>query len=108
VKATQQEVLADYAKNPGTVQAFCEQKGLTDYALLAIDMVKECFDLAGSPILDVDFNDETGEEFLSVEFAARGGMDAVLTGYQRLLSRWVQAVPWPQRLMVLFYYSFAK
>lgn len=56
----------------------------------------------------MDIDDETSEEHLNVEFSARGGVDAVLAGEDRLIRRWVHLVPWPHQLMVRFLFNIAK
>lgn len=100
--------IADYATDISAVQTFCEKKGLADYAPLAVDLVKECIKLVDQPRLSVDINDDSGEEFLLLEFTVQSGGEPFRGDYNRLLQRWGQSVPWPQSLMVVFCFAIAS
>jgi hypothetical protein len=90
----------------GSVFAFCRHQGVLEYAKAAVDLAKQCFkpsDLKISKEIDA----ETGEEWVSITVQIAEDLEAAGEAHKEYLSRWVSAVPWPERRLIRIAHDFS-
>jgi hypothetical protein len=91
---------------PDEVDAFCREHGLTEYLNLSLQFAADCFKSKEiSCELEQDYG--TDDRWVVVRVLVQGSTEVVLAQQHDYLSRWVAAIPWPERFLIRLTFYFA-
>jgi hypothetical protein len=83
----------------------CAQAGLLYYLEKAIELAGLHFSVIGDPSVDLEQDEETGEQYLVVSIRAEGDETDCPASHKAFLSAWANAVEWPQVHLVRLIYQ---
>ena len=97
VKSEQTNAVSMTVAIPPVVRTFCDQRGLGGPLEQAIAIAQRCFGDVESWEIEMEYDPETGDEWVVVRFATRLSEEEVAEARKRYSAEWVAAVPWPER-----------
>ena len=93
--ATLQETVAP------DVLAFCTREGILDHLRTALDLIQECFPDAQGMRSEMVWDPDSGEEWAALTVTVSGPEADIAERDHRFVDRWIAAVPWPARDMIV-------
>lgn len=87
------------------VKRFCEEHGLMQYLISAIDIVRKCFPTIQELFLEKEEDPESGEEWIVIDITVGGEIEEVLENYNNYITMFVSGIPWPAREKIILSYN---
>ena len=88
------------------VLRFCREERLMPYVPKVIRLARECFPSAIGIGLDIEYDPDSGERWVSVEFLVTDAVTEILDQGDEYARRFGEMVPWPDRAKIrLCYYA---
>jgi hypothetical protein len=88
------------------VDVFCREHGLTEYLKLSLQLAADCFK-SNEITCELQDDYETDDRWVVVRVLVEGPTEVVLAQHHDYVSRWVAAVPWPERFLIRLTSYFA-
>jgi hypothetical protein len=84
---------------------FSFQQGILAYLQRALDLIAQCFSAIQEVQVQSEQDPDTGEDWLVLDITVHNEINEVLTQYDTYTSRWIAAVPWPERSKIRLSYN---
>ena len=86
-------------------RTFCACAGIRDYLEKAIELARQHFSVIGGPSINLEQDEEDGEQYLVVSIRVEGDETDCSASHKAYVSSWANAVEWPQVHLIRLIYQ---